>query len=224
MGKHKYIETPEKMWELFEAYRTENDEITIKGFQDFCRKTIGETKHYFHRSTHQDFNDVVRLIKDEVFKNKYDLYKLGKLHHQKICKEASERGINLNETPLNVGKTNKNQFVIEDGVLTIKDIFLKKKSHTAKSLISHKAPDTIYIINIEGTNLYKIGTSQNVNRRIKDISAASPFQIDIIHVQKVLFAYELEQSIHKQIDHLHVKNEWFKIKDINKIIEIIKNA
>ena len=212
------------MWELFVEYKNENDEISINGFQDFCKKTIGEVKHYFHKSTHESFNDVVRVIKDEVFKSKLNLYKQGKIHHQKICREASERGIDLAKTPLNIGKTNKNQFIVEDGKLSIKDEFLKKKSHTAKLLISKKAPNSIYVLNIEGTNIYKIGTSQNTNRRIKDICASIPFHVDIIHVQKVMFAYELEQSIHEQIDHLHVKNEWFKIKDINRIINIIKNA
>jgi len=223
MGKHKYIESPEKLWELYELYKKLENENTIDGFQKFCRFTIGCIKQYFHSATHTDFNEVVQLIKDDIFKNKLELYKKGLLHHQKICKEANARNIDINESYNFIGKTNKNQFVIEDGLVSIKNSLLKKKSHTAKSISNNKPPDTIYILNIEGTNIYKIGTSQNVNRRIKDICASNPFHIDIIHIQKILFAYEVEQSIHELIDEFHVKNEWFKIKNINEIIDIIKS-
>jgi hypothetical protein len=224
MAKHKYIETPEKMYELFLAYKHENKEITIDGFHIFCKKIIGCVKSYFHPATHTDFNEVIQLIKDEIFENKLELYKKGLLHHQKICKEAKARNIDINESYNFIGKSNKNQFVVEDGLISIKDNLLKKKSHTAKFITNSKSPDTIYILNIEGTNIYKIGTSQNVSRRIKDICASNPFHIDIIHIQKVLFAYDMEQSIHEIIDHLHIKNEWFKIKDIDKIINLIKNV
>ncbi len=72
MGKHKYIETPEKMWELFEAYRkkvkqspfeikdwvgkdaeqvTREKEkpLTIEGFECYCSDEgiIDELGHYF---------------------------------------------------------------------------------------------------------------------------------------------------------------------------------
>jgi hypothetical protein len=36
MGKHKYIETPEKLWEMFEAYKTrtiENPRVIDKALQ-----------------------------------------------------------------------------------------------------------------------------------------------------------------------------------------------
>jgi hypothetical protein len=224
MAKRKYIETPEKLWELYTQYKDINNEISREGFELFCKKTIGNVKMYFSPSIHKEFNDIVLKIKDDIFKHKFSLYKKGLLHHQKICKEAKNRGLNISESVNFIGKTDKNQFVIENGIISIKDNLLKKKSHTAKILISNKIPDTIYILNIEGTNIYKIGTSQNVNRRIKDICASNPFHIDIIHIQKVKFAYEVEQSIHNEIDNCHIKNEWFKIKDIDKIIDIIKNS
>jgi hypothetical protein len=212
------------MWELFVDYRKDNNEITIKGFHTFCKQVIGSIGEYFHPSTHTEFNEVAELIKDEIFKSKLALYKKGLLQHQKICKEAKARNVSIKESYKFIGKSNKNQFVIEDGLISIKNNLLKKKTHTAKSITNDKAPDTIYVLNIEGTNIYKIGTSQNVNRRIRDICASNPFHVDIIHIQKILFAYEVEQSIHELIDECHIKNEWFKIKDIDKIINIIKNV
>ena len=72
MGKHKYIETPERMWELFEAYKSEvksnprkkhvfvgkdgNSDferlevpLTIEGFECWCYDMgiIGDLSHYF---------------------------------------------------------------------------------------------------------------------------------------------------------------------------------
>ena len=72
MGKPKYIESPEKMWELFEAYikdvkskpfvvtdwvggmakevqRFKEKPLTMEGFENYCFKlgVIGEMSHYF---------------------------------------------------------------------------------------------------------------------------------------------------------------------------------
>jgi hypothetical protein len=75
MGKHKYIETPEKMWELFEQYKVytksrpilvqdfvgkDGDEVnrkkerplTIDGFECWCydNDIIGDLSNYFANS------------------------------------------------------------------------------------------------------------------------------------------------------------------------------
>jgi hypothetical protein len=75
MGKHKYIETPEKMWELFEQYKAftksrpilvqdfvgkDGDEVnrkkerplTIDGFECWCYDNgiIGDLSNYFANS------------------------------------------------------------------------------------------------------------------------------------------------------------------------------
>ena len=70
MYKKKYIETPEKMWELFEAYRTEVKKnprlkhtfvgkdgkseyeelerpLTLEGFEVYCYNVIGCVEQYF---------------------------------------------------------------------------------------------------------------------------------------------------------------------------------
>ena len=70
MAKHKYIETPEKMWQLFEAYRKEvkskpilkhvfvgkdgqseyeqrERPLTIEGFRNYARKNVCCVQDYF---------------------------------------------------------------------------------------------------------------------------------------------------------------------------------
>lgn len=91
MGKHKYIETPEKMWELFEAYRqnvkknprrkhvfvgkdgeskTERLEcpLTMEGFKEFCYERIGCVEHYFTNKddVYKDYFGICSRIKNVI--------------------------------------------------------------------------------------------------------------------------------------------------------------
>lgn len=91
MGKHKYIETPEKMWELFEAYRKKVEDnprvqyslsnktgkaepvylkvpLTLEGFYNYCANSIGCVKQYFFNQDelYNDYITICSRIKDEV--------------------------------------------------------------------------------------------------------------------------------------------------------------
>lgn len=91
MAKKKYIETPDKMLELFEAYRKEvksnprkrhvfvgkdgsSEEerlerpLTFEGFKNFCRNIIGEVEQYFTNqdSLYEEYIGICRAIKDEI--------------------------------------------------------------------------------------------------------------------------------------------------------------
>jgi hypothetical protein len=84
MAKHKYIETPEKMWELFEAYRKEIKDnprfvydyvgrdgtevqkrlerpLTIEGFKNYCYEVVGSIQHYwinFEDGLYDEYHDL----------------------------------------------------------------------------------------------------------------------------------------------------------------------
>lgn len=66
MAKHKYIESPEKMWELFEAYKANRKPreiqkatatgvksewhtppLTMEGFENYCEEEVGCVHQYF---------------------------------------------------------------------------------------------------------------------------------------------------------------------------------
>ena len=91
MAKHKYIETPEKMWELFEeyknqiktnpikvqdyvgkdgdmVYRDRERPLTIEGFQNYCRRNIGCVHDYFANTNkaYDDYSSICRAIRDEI--------------------------------------------------------------------------------------------------------------------------------------------------------------
>ncbi len=91
MGRKKLIETPEKMWELFEAYKKEvktnplqvhdfvgrdgNDAYRSKekplilvGFYNYCRRNASDVHHYFENPDNRfdDFRGICRAIKEEI--------------------------------------------------------------------------------------------------------------------------------------------------------------
>jgi hypothetical protein len=134
------------------------------------------------------------------------------------------KSLNLNKGQSVLQSWDNNQFEIENGLLTVNDKFLKNKSEQSKHTMWESNPDTIYVININGTNIYKIGISKNHKRRIKDIRQSMPFNIDVLLIKKSLFAYELEQSIHEEYKDYHIKNEWFKINDIKKLLNKLANG
>jgi hypothetical protein len=91
MAKHKYIETPEKMWELFEAYRKEvknnprkkhvfvgkdgNSEfellerpLTMEGFKNYCYDIVGCVEQYFTNQDglYGDYIGICSRIKEQI--------------------------------------------------------------------------------------------------------------------------------------------------------------
>jgi hypothetical protein len=93
MGKHKYIETPEKMWELFEEYRTYvkstprkkhvfvgkdgNSDyemlerpLTLEGFECYLydRGVIADLGHYFANTDNRydDYRTICHAIKKAI--------------------------------------------------------------------------------------------------------------------------------------------------------------
>jgi len=91
MGKNKYIETPEKMWELFEAYKKDVKEnprfvyeyhgkdgsqrlkplerpLTIEGFRNYARKIIGCVNDYFANTDNRysEYTTICRAINETI--------------------------------------------------------------------------------------------------------------------------------------------------------------
>jgi hypothetical protein len=91
MAKHKYIETPEKMWELFEAYRKEVKDnprvkhvfvgkdgnsdyerlerpLTIEGFKNYCYEVVGSIQHYWinFEDNYNEYQPICSRIKETI--------------------------------------------------------------------------------------------------------------------------------------------------------------
>jgi hypothetical protein len=90
MAKHKYIETPVALLELFEKYKTKVHEnprynyqlakdgsvvpvplrvpLTMEGFRIFCYKEIGSIKHYFENTdnSYVEYLPICSHIREEI--------------------------------------------------------------------------------------------------------------------------------------------------------------
>jgi hypothetical protein len=89
--KKKYIETPEKMWELFidyqshtkktplkvqdyvgkdgnMVYRDKERPLTMEGFRNYCRRTIACVNDYFANTNkaYDSYSNICRAIMDEI--------------------------------------------------------------------------------------------------------------------------------------------------------------
>lgn len=97
MAKHKYIETPEKLWELFEAYRKQVKDnprvkveyvgkdgtrvstpierpLIIEGFKCFCANNIGSVQHYWinYNDNYTEYQPIITRIKEEIRSEQID--------------------------------------------------------------------------------------------------------------------------------------------------------
>ena len=233
IGRPRAIESPEKLIELFELYKTNvsntENEMSISSFEDFTRNnfSISLSAYITNRELrYTEFVDSIKNIKSEIFNHKINLYKSGKLHHQKISRDLYDRGLNFDDINKEkfILKTISNEYpfeVCKKGI-TIKDVYLKKMPVQSKNMVHKTIPNELYVINMKGTNIYKIGISCNSQQRIYNLRAANPFPIDVIHLHKCLFPKELEIKIHNYLHDKHIKNEWFKIDDIDNLLNIIK--
>jgi hypothetical protein len=91
MGKNKYIETPQKMWELFEAYRKDVKDnprvrhvfvgkdgnsdferlerpLTIEGFKNYCYDVVGDITAYLvnRDNAYNDYSTICTRIKETI--------------------------------------------------------------------------------------------------------------------------------------------------------------
>lgn len=106
MTKHKYIETPEKLWELFEEYKADvkanprnkkirgnkdfivADEdlerpLTIDGFEVFCYKKGMTVEHYFRneKDSYKEYCTICHIIKKEIRQDQIEGGMVGQYNH-----------------------------------------------------------------------------------------------------------------------------------------------
>jgi hypothetical protein len=109
--------------------------------------------------------------------------------------------------------TNKTKEFYENKSNSINDYRIRNASKTNKIKHGHKQL-SIYVINLQGTDFYKIGVSQSPKRRIKDLASASPFLVDILYLNTHENAFDLEVEIHHGIKSKYVRHEWFRLSPL----------
>jgi predicted GIY-YIG superfamily endonuclease len=83
----------------------------------------------------------------------------------------------------------------------------------------------IYIIQMKGTNYFKIGVSNNLNKRLSTLQTGNPVKLYIVRYYIIYTdANRLEKLLHNYLSEYHIRLEWFCISvDILKDIENIIN-
>lgn len=130
MGKKKYIETPEKMWELFESYRKEVKDnprviydfvgrdgnevakrlerpLTMEGFSCFCYDKIGSIHQYFANqdNAYDEYLNVCTRVREEIREDQITGGMVGQYNAsitQRLnnLKEQTESKTTITEVPL----------------------------------------------------------------------------------------------------------------------------
>lgn len=75
----------------------------------------------------------------------------------------------------------------------------------------------VYLIRESGSNFYKIGRTNNLSQRLSTLQTGNPRQlilVDIIHCLTKQQSVKIEKAIHKSLEELHIKGEWFLDEDI----------
>jgi hypothetical protein len=71
----------------------------------------------------------------------------------------------------------------------------------------------VYVINIKGTSLYKIGISINVEDRFKQLDTTIPYDLILVNTYKVNHDKTVEFSLHKHFKDKRIKAEWFNLSE-----------
>lgn len=71
-------------------------------------------------------------------------------------------------------------------------------------------PDLIYLF--RAGNLYKIGISNNPERRLQDFST-SPVPVEFVWASQVEDAKDIEKQLHKTFRQKCIRGEWFELSE-----------
>lgn len=87
---------------------------------------------------------------------------------------------------------------------------LAKEQSAKRMKMSHNHGEHLYFIKCN--DFVKIGRTDNVKTRVKQIQANCPYEISVIKILKG--QGHREKEYHKLYDKYHHRGEWFKIVDI----------
>jgi len=75
----------------------------------------------------------------------------------------------------------------------------------------------IYLIEntIDNSTKYKIGYTNNISRRLKELSTGNPGELNIIKQFETKWDRKVETIMHKKYKYLNIKNEWFTLTEKN---------
>ncbi|HHF3209279.1 TPA: GIY-YIG nuclease family protein [Vibrio diabolicus] len=87
-----------------------------------------------------------------------------------------------------------------------------------KFIVDNKAPRYLYVLRCSGTSFFKIGISNDIDKRMRELQTGCPFKLKLVcstepefedmYAREILF---LEKFFHKNYAEFHVHGEWFEL-------------
>lgn len=69
----------------------------------------------------------------------------------------------------------------------------------------------IYLLRCEEHSYYKIGITNNLQKRLKEIQTGTPDKIYFVDFYESKYARKIESGLHRFFEHKHRNNEWFEL-------------
>jgi hypothetical protein len=86
---------------------------------------------------------------------------------------------------------------------------LEREQAAIRHVVKHAQADQPFVYLIRaGSRNYKIGTSMNVNKRLRQLATASSKPIQLIAVAPG--GRQLEQDLHRELKRFRIRLEWFR--------------
>lgn len=102
-----------------------------------------------------------------------------------------------------------------DGINWLTPKFKIDKVPRKSKLASRPTDETdyVYLIRAGRTKLYKIGKSNDPQKRLASMQTASPFKLKLVHVFKADNATAAEEALHRRLHENRKEGEWFELTD-----------
>lgn len=203
-GRDKLFESPELLLSVnlyFKDVKEYNANNKLKEYYSIPKLAtyLGTSRSYIKNL------DIFEYIEDRMLISNIRLYNMGSISHNIISNKLNKHNLKINTNNVNDG------YIVPSG---------KTRD------ISNCKTGVIYLINAIGTDYYKIGISGNLKRRLRDLSSANPFNIQLLVFKDDLHAFDTEQFLHEKYHKYAIKNEWFDfpLTIVEEIIKLLKNA
>lgn len=79
----------------------------------------------------------------------------------------------------------------------------------------------MYLFRVRDSNMYKIGYTSNIKKRIKQQQVGNPGEIELVHSFASRYPSLLEKAMHGKFKSKKVRGEWFELTDdeVNSFVE-----
>jgi len=120
-------------------------------------------------------------------------------------------------------RKNKHYWYINKKFFSIKKDLTQKQFMAEYKILVSRISTHVYLINQEDSNMYKIGITNSVNKRLSSIQTANPNPLSLMYSGKVNNAKKLEKELHTHFRRQKINREWFRLDppDVKYVIRRI---